>query len=92
MSVATVRMPVGSPSPFCPGADVAEKKDKKKIGRPLADEPTVSVSARIPQHVYDALMEIVEEARPKVTGSAVICDALEIYLRQKGKLPRKSAQ
>lgn len=84
MTNASVTMPVGHGLHFRENADVAnDKKPKKPVGRPPIDEPTISVSARIPQTLFDELVALEESIRPRSSRSSIIIDALELYIAKK---------
>lgn len=53
---------------------------KRKAGRPPVDEPTQSVSARLPVSILRQVKFLERTVRPKTTLSSIIVDAIEQYL------------
>src|SRR5262245_12073174 len=78
---ATLEAPVG-------GRTVAKSKNTRGPGRPQNETPPEpSISARPTPELARALDAYVKKVRPKTTRSAVILDALEFYLTEKGAYP-----
>lgn len=64
---------------------------KRKVGRPPVDEPTQSVSARVPVSILRQLKFLERTTRPKPSMSSIIVDAIEQYLARI-KLPAEAAR
>lgn len=57
-------------------------------GRPRSKKPPgIPVSARLPENLVAALDTFIDELKPKPDRKAVIIDALERYLKEKGYWP-----
>ena len=66
---------------------VPKGKGEKNGSSQPQDDPKQTVSARIPGPLYRVLKKFADDHRPKTDVSAVIEDALELYLREKGVYP-----
>jgi hypothetical protein len=55
--------------------------ERRKVGRPKADEPKTSVSTWIPTHEYDRLLEIANNREKSVS------DTVRQILRQRLRTP-----
>jgi hypothetical protein len=67
-----------------------EKKDKKGRGRPATGRtPSVTIFARVPPQLAEALEMYLNGLRPKPSTTAVVIAALEDFLQAKGFWPLK---
>jgi hypothetical protein len=68
-------------------------KDKKGRGRPATGRtPSVTIFARVPPALSEALDAYLESLRPKPTTTGVMIAALEDFLQAKGFWPVKGGK
>jgi hypothetical protein len=73
-------------------SDKGKGKGKKRVGRPSTGRtPTVTIFARVPPALAEALEAYLDSLRPKPTTTAVMIAALEDFLQAKGFWQTESA-
>jgi hypothetical protein len=69
---------------------MSQKKDKKPRGRPATGRtPSITIFARVPPQLAEALEAYLDSLRPKPSTTAVVIAALEDFLQAKGFWPLK---
>jgi hypothetical protein len=64
---------------------MSKDKDKKGRGRPATGRtPSVTIFARVPPPLAEALEAYLDSLRPKPTTTAIVITALEDFLAAKG--------